>query len=125
MRKAVNILVVEDSLTVKKRLSMALENAGFSIETASNGQEAWEKARRKQFDFVVTDEQMPVMSGREFCRRLRSDGRYAFTPIIFLTADRDDLDLESLDVSAVFHKPFNPQSIVHFIDARRLVASPR
>ena len=59
MRNRVKILVVEDSLTVKKRLSLALENAGFSIETASNGQEALVKAKRKQFDFVVTDEQMP------------------------------------------------------------------
>ena len=65
------------------------------------------------------------MCGRELCRRLRSDERYAFTPIIFLTAGRKNLDLESLDVSEVFHKPFNPQSIVHFIDSRRLVASAR
>ena len=129
MKSTVRILVVEDALAVKKRLSLALKSAGFLIDTATNGKEAWEKSRREQFDFIITDEQMPIMSGRELCRRLRSDERYAQTPIIFLTAGRQKLDskelMESLEVSAIFDKPFNPQLIVHFIEARLLNASGR
>lgn len=127
MRNAVEILVVEDSVIVKKRLRLALDCAGFQVDTAQNGREALEKARRKQFDFVVTDEQMPIMTGQELCLRLSADRRYVDTPIIFLTAGRENLDtkelLECLEVSAIFDKPFDPQSIVHFIDARRLVVN--
>lgn len=118
MRNARNILVVEDSSAVKKRLCLALENAGFLVDTAANGKEALMKARRKRFDIVVTDEQMPIMSGQELCRHLRAEKRYEQTPIIFLTAARDKLDpTEMLQVEAIFDKPFNPQLIVNFIDA--------
>ncbi len=116
------ILFVEDSRTVVKRVQSSLDNAGFDVEFADNGKEALIKARQKQFDFIVTDEQMPVMSGQELCRELRSDERYADVPIIFLTGARSKLDENELKndfgVSAIFDKPFHPQTIVHFIEAR-------
>jgi len=121
-----NILVVEDSFVVAKRLQLSLGRAGFTIETARNGQEACVKARKKNFDVVVTDERMPVMSGREFCKQLRSDRRYERTPIIFLTANPDQLDAEQmkseLGVSAIFEKPFHPEAILHFIEHELLAA---
>jgi len=118
MRNSGHLLVVEDSLAVKKRLTMALETNGFSVDTAANGKEAWAKTRKKQYDFVITDEQMPIMSGQELCRRLNDDPRYAKTPVIFLTCAREKLDMDKLTgVSAVFDKPFNPQLLVNYIDA--------
>lgn len=123
MRNARKILVVEDSFAVKKRLCMALESAGYSIDTASNGKEAWMMSRRKQYDIVVTDQQMPIMSGQDLCLRLRADKRYENTPIIFLTSAREKLDAsELLRVEAIFDKPFNPQLIVNFIDAYNATA---
>jgi len=102
-------------------MQSSLDNAGFDVEFADNGKEALIKARQKQFDFIVTDEQMPVMSGQELCRELRSDERYADVPIIFLTGARSKLDenelKNDLGVSAIFDKPFHPQTIVHFIEA--------
>ncbi len=90
------------------------------MNIARNGRDACTKAQRKQFDFVVTDEKMPVMSGREFCRQLRKSRRYVDTPIIFLTASPADLDADELNhelrVSAVFEKPFHPETIVHLIE---------
>ena len=118
MRNSGQILIVEDSLAVKKRLSSALEANGFLIETAANGKEAWTKTRRKRYDFVITDEQMPIMSGQELCKRLREDPRYSQTPIVFLTSARESLDMNELaTVSAIFDKPFNPAVLVNFIDA--------
>ena len=118
MRNSGKILVVEDSFAVKKRLMMALENNGFRIETAANGREAWTKTRRQRYDFIITDEQMPIMSGQELCRRLSEDKRSAGTPIIFLTSAREKLNLDELsNVSAVFDKPFNPTLLVNYIDA--------
>ena len=117
-----NILVVDDSLAAAKRLQFSLEDAGFSVEIARNGYQAWQMAQRTQFDVVLTDEQMPVMSGRELCQQLRSDERYAHTPVIFLTGKRFGDDAEELDedlhVSATFGKPFYPQSLVHAVEAQ-------
>ena len=84
-----------------------------------NGREAWDKAQRKQFDMVVTDEQMPVMSGQDLWRKLRADERYATTPMIFLTARRDGLseDLEKDEnITALLEKPFRPEVIVRIIE---------
>jgi two-component system chemotaxis response regulator CheY len=121
-----NILIVEDSFVVARRLQLSLERSGFCVDIARNGREACTKAQRKAFDLVVTDEKMPVMSGRELCRQLRQDDRYTQTPIIFLTANPNDLDPQELDqalsVSAVFEKPFRPEAIVHLIENELLSA---
>jgi DNA-binding response OmpR family regulator len=116
-----NILVVEDSLAAAKRLQISLEHAGFSVDIARNGREAWEKAKRRHFDLVITDEQMPVMTGRELCQHLRSDARYRRTPIVFLTAAKFGTEAaavrDDLEITATFGKPFNPASLVHTVEA--------
>ncbi len=115
-----NILVVEDSFVVARRLQLSLERAGFSVETARNGREALTKAKRKQFDLIVTDERMPIMSGRQLCRELRKDARYAHISIIFLTANPAELDADELrdelGVSNVVEKPFHPEAILHLVE---------
>ncbi len=84
------------------------------------------KAQRKTFDLIVTDEKMPIMSGRELCRQLRQDERYARVPIIFLTANPDELDADELNrllsVSAVFEKPFRPEAIVRLVENELVLA---
>ena len=114
------VLVVDDSLAAAKRLQVNLEQAGFLVEVARNGHEGLTKALRKQFDVVLTDEQMPIKSGREMCRQLRRDIRYKHTPIVFLTARQSDLDSDELSkelgTSAVLGKPFTPAAVVHLIE---------
>ena len=110
------ILVAEDDVTVAMIAAFNLERAGFSVEVASNGGDALNKANVKLFDLVITDEEMPLMTGQQLCRRLRDDERYAETPIIFLTAKQFELDSEhlkdELGVSAVVSKPFSPRALV-------------
>jgi len=124
-----HILVVEDSFAVARRLQLSLERSGFSVETARNGREAHTKALRKFFDLILTDERMPIMSGRELCRVLREEERYKATPIIFLTADPTELDRDELfgelRVSAVCEKPFRPEAILHLIENALLDARTR
>ena len=116
-----NILVVEDSLAAAKRLEASLDRAGFLVEVARNGREALKQMQRRPFDLVITDEQMPVMSGRELCRQLRADNRYEDVPIIFLTAENFENDSDGIEgdlrVSGVFHKPFNPTTLVRAVEA--------
>jgi two-component system chemotaxis response regulator CheY len=118
--KRENVLVVEDSLAVAKRLQISLERAGFLVDIARNGAQALTKAQRKHFDLVLTDEQMPVMSGHELCQKLREDERYVNTPVIILTGGRSQLEAndlsEDMHVSAIVDKPFNPESIVRLVE---------
>ncbi len=109
------VLVVEDSLAVAKRLESCLQQAGYHVEHARNGRDALALADRKHFDLVITDEQMPMMSGRELCRALREHPWYGETPIIFLTAAEhfgEDPTDQALRITAVFGKPFVPASVV-------------
>ena len=119
-----HVLVVEDSIAAAKRLQMSLEQARFSVEIARNGQDAWDKAQRRQFNLIITDEQMPVMSGRELCKKLRGDIRYANSPIIILSAaefgeNQEDIDLR---VTATFLKPFVPGELLRTVESLMSVA---
>ncbi|MFI5395865.1 MAG: ATPase, T2SS/T4P/T4SS family [Candidatus Binatia bacterium] len=81
-------LVVDDTADFRRLISFTLERGGLSVsvETASNGREAIEKAQDNPPDFIVLDIMMPEMDGFEVCQRLRSDVRTAFVPILMLTA---------------------------------------
>lgn len=115
-----SVLVVEDSLAVAKRLQLTLDRAGYHVFTARNGSDALKLARRRSFDLVITDEQMPIMSGRQLCVHLRAEKNFSKTPIIFLTGDNDvALDKEltaGLGIDQVFRKPFNPIELVRAVE---------
>jgi CheY-like chemotaxis protein len=69
---------------------------------------------------VVTDQQMPEMTGCELCERLRQDERYREIPIIMLTAKGLELELprlrDELGITATFLKPFSPNEIVQAVE---------
>lgn len=81
-------LVVDDTADFRRLISFTLEHSGLpvSVETASNGREAIEKAQADPPDFIVLDIMMPEMDGFEVCERLRANVRTAFVPILMLTA---------------------------------------
>lgn len=80
--------MVDDTADFRRLISFTLEHSGLpvSVETASNGREAIEKAQADPPDFIVLDIMMPEMDGFEVCERLRANVRTAFVPILMLTA---------------------------------------
>ncbi len=78
-------LVVDDSLSIRKYLSSLLMQKGFVTETARNGYEALELLNKQEFDIMVTDLEMPKLSGYELIETLRYDQRFGSFPIIVLT----------------------------------------
>ena len=87
------VLIVEDNTALARITQFALDNAGFETTTASNGRVALEAALKSQFDIVITDQQMPVMTGIELCHELRDHPEYSDCPIIMLTAKGLELEL--------------------------------
>ncbi|MDQ3699917.1 MAG: response regulator, partial [Chloroflexota bacterium] len=77
------ILAVDDEKHIVQLIKLYLTNEGFRVETAADGQEALEKARRLRPDLVILDLMMPRIDGWEVCRRLRKESN---VPVIMLTA---------------------------------------
>lgn len=81
-----SILVVEDSMTARSLLKHILEGAGYRVETVPDGAEGLARARAGQFDLILSDVEMPRMTGIDLTRALRQDERTADIPVILLTA---------------------------------------
>jgi two-component system chemotaxis sensor kinase CheA len=85
-RKRPEILVADDSVTTRVLEKNILEGSGYRVTLAVDGLDALEKAREGGFDLVVSDVEMPRMSGFELAAELRSEGRFNDLPIILVTS---------------------------------------
>jgi DNA-binding response OmpR family regulator len=120
------ILVVDDEPQIVRLVRAYLEEAGFRVVTASDGEQALYVARHERPDLVVLDVLMPRMDGLEFTRRIRRERNI---PIIMLTARADESDrIVGLELGADDYvtKPFSPREIVARVRAvlRRAQAPP-
>ncbi len=94
---------------------MKLRNAGYDVITAVDGEEALDLCMSERPDLIITDYQMPMMSGLELCTRLRSCPATARIPAMMLTAREFDLDRDELaaaGVEVVMAKPFGPREVL-------------
>jgi two-component system chemotaxis sensor kinase CheA len=89
------ILLVEDSPTMRNFERKILEAAGYSVQMTRDGQEAWERLQGEAFDAVVSDIEMPHLSGLELTRRLRGLARYSEVPVILVTSLSSDTDRQA------------------------------
>jgi two-component system chemotaxis response regulator CheY len=81
-------LVVDDSMLIRHTVCRYLEERGFSVESASNGQEALEMLAALHPDIIVTDMQMPKMGGSELISALKSKQETAKIPVVILSAKK-------------------------------------
>jgi len=114
-----HILVVDDEEDVRNYLKAALEDAGFTVETAADGLDALEKARRHPPDLISLDLVMPRHSGIKLFREMRKDPNLSKIPVLTVTGHaRDDLgraDFEEMTMSGpgvYLEKPVRPATYV-------------
>ncbi len=108
------VLVVDDSATVRKFVSVSLEMQGFDVTSACDGMDALEQLPKRKFDLVITDLNMPNMDGFELIRALRESPEYQELPVIILTSLSDQANKETgskLGVSSYVVKPFSLEKI--------------
>ena len=106
------ILIADDEASIRDLVRLYLEKEGFRVQTADNGVQALEQARKGSPDLIVLDLMMPEMDGWEVCRRLRAESTL---PILMLTARDQDIDkIVALEMGADDYliKPFNPRELV-------------
>ena len=112
------VLVADDEIHIIHVVAIKLRNNGYEVIAANNGAEAYDLACREKPDIVVTDYQMPLMTGIELITKLRGDERTKDIPVILLTARSFAVtqeQQESLGVSSCLSKPFSPKELLKTI----------
>lgn len=100
-KKRKSILIAEDSITARALLKNILEAAGYTVKTAVDGMDALTQLRADSFDLVVSDVDMPRMSGLELTAKLRADKKLSGLPVVLVTALESREDRErGIDVGA-------------------------
>lgn len=114
------ILIVDDEPDILEIISYNLNNEGYLVFTAKDGNEAIEKAKEVHPDLIILDIMMPYKSGVDVCRVLRSQTAFENTLIIFLTALNDDTtQIKSLETGAddYITKPVSPKVLISRVNA--------
>ena len=110
------VLIVDDSITVRELLSLTFKRAGYRVEQARDGQEAWDKLRAGlPCDIVFCDIEMPRMDGLEFLSRIQKDPALIKIPIAMLTSrggDRHRQIAAQLGASGYFIKPYLEEALL-------------
>jgi chemosensory pili system protein ChpA (sensor histidine kinase/response regulator) len=109
------VLIVDDSLTVRKVTGRLLSREGFAVVTAKDGVDALERLEEQIPDIILLDIEMPRMDGFEFTRTVRRDAKYAQIPIIMITsrtAEKHRNLARELGVDLYLGKPFQEEDLV-------------
>ncbi len=118
------IMVVDDSLTMRKVLGRLLERAGYEVLVAKDGMDAMQLLQETTPDVILTDIEMPRMDGFGLARNIRDDARTANTPLIMIssrTADKHQNLAKEIGVDAFFGKPVQDDELVNKV--KELLAS--
>lgn len=113
------VLVVDDSLTVRRGLQLVLEKAGYAVVSAADGEEALETlAKEGGIDLVITDLNMPRLDGLELTRRIRSLPGYRLVPVLLLTTEAQVAKKEEgkqAGATGWIVKPFQPEQLLNLL----------
>ena len=113
------VLVVDDEIHIVHVVAVKLRNNGFEVISAGNGEEGFKLACEEKPDIIVTDYQMPIMSGMEFVEKLRATEATRDIPVILLTARSfaiEDKQKEDLGISQCLSKPFSPKELLESVE---------
>jgi len=113
------VLVVDDEVHIIHVVAIKFRNNGYDVLTAENGSIGYEIACQEQPDIIVTDFQMPVMTGLEMVSKLRKTDQTKNIPVILLTARGfaiDDEQRQNLGISEFLSKPFSPKELLRSVE---------
>ena len=114
------VLLCDDEIHIIRAAEFKLARAGYEVECASDGEAGWQAIERQRPDLLVTDCQMPRLSGLGLIERIRSRPELCDLPIFMLTGKGLELPHDDLaakwNVLAVIGKPFSPKDLLTRID---------
>jgi CheY-like chemotaxis protein len=104
---SVAALVVDDSMLIRHTVCRFLEERGFAVESATNGREALESLKRVRPDIIITDIQMPEMSGSELITALKNDASLAAIPIVIVAGRQSGFEQTEKRANFTIFKDIN------------------
>lgn len=111
-----NILIVDDSKTVRNLVAFIMKKEGFKVTVAEDGLDGLEKLYGSdQFDLIISDVNMPRMDGFTFIRTVREQEAYRDIPIMVLSTEGQEKDIQqglNLGANLYMVKPANPEKMV-------------
>jgi two-component system, OmpR family, alkaline phosphatase synthesis response regulator PhoP len=113
------ILVADDEAHILHVVSLKLRNAGFEVLTAVDGEEAAELCQSELPELLITDYQMPYLTGVELCKQLRKNPATSAIHAILLTARGFDIEPQEMieaGIAAVLAKPFSPRELLERVN---------
>lgn len=120
--RRINIMVIDDSITTRTLEKHILENAGYSVVSFVDGQEAWEYIQGRESDLpdlIVSDIDMPRMDGFALTKAVKGDKRYAHLPVVLVTSLESPRDrLEGMEAGAdayIVKSSFDQQELLEAI----------
>lgn len=114
------ILIVDDSRTMLAVLKVYLMGFDYEFETASNAEEALQKAAVCAPDMIISDFQMPRLTGAELCKKARRTRTLRRTPFVMVTANKDEgarNEAFAAGVDGFLTKPIDPKRLVSLVSA--------
>ncbi len=109
------VLVVDDESSIVEVLTTLLEDEGYHVVTARNGEEGLACLATAQPEIVLCDVMMPVLDGREMCRRMQANPRYRSIPIILMSAVNVTAKLVECNYAMLIAKPFDLEEIIQTV----------
>ncbi|MBF0387244.1 MAG: response regulator [Candidatus Omnitrophica bacterium] len=95
------VLVCDDAFSTRELVKNLVESAGYTVETAVDGLDGWERLARNKYDLVVSDVEMPRMSGFELCEQIKKSPEHSEIPVVLCTAlDKEEHKKHGIDVGA-------------------------
>jgi two-component system, chemotaxis family, chemotaxis protein CheY len=115
-----SILVCEDNAALSAVVCFNLVRAGFQVTAVTNGRLALDALQKGTFDLVLSDQQMPLMTGIQLCEHVRQLPAHKRTPFILLTAKCMEIDIaklqQKLGLTKALPKPFSPSELISCIE---------
>jgi len=122
---ASSILIADDEPHILRALGFILENEGYQLHYAMDGEEALALAREHHPQLAILDIMMPALDGFQVCRRIKEDRDLQDMAVVFLTAKGQDSDYKqalALGARQYLTKPFSPSEVVQVV---RSLVHPR
>ncbi|SDF75919.1 two-component system, chemotaxis family, response regulator CheY [Massilia sp. PDC64] len=112
---AKTIMVVDDSISIRQVVGIALKQAGYDVIEGVDGKDALAKLTGQKVNLIISDVNMPNMDGISFVRELKTRPAYKFTPVLMLTTESQEDKKEqgkAAGAKAWMVKPFKPEALV-------------
>ncbi|WP_198117110.1 response regulator [Massilia rhizosphaerae] len=112
---AKTIMVVDDSISIRQVVGLALRQAGYDVIEGVDGKDALAKLTGQKVNLIISDVNMPNMDGIAFLRELKTRPAYKFTPVLMLTTESQEAKKEqgkAAGARAWMVKPFKPDALL-------------